>query len=196
MQNTIFKNFYVEIIKSSEMDIDVFIKLFEDGFDENLKNIEGKVKKLKQVYENDPEIDVYDMVSSDYEKIMITPKYFLNICCVILYSDLEKKLKGILENIFEFDAKRCYVFDEMKKAFNNNDIDLTNLNGYDHINELKELNNCIKHKGYVSKELEKINNQKYKAGEEIKISKETIVNYSNTIHNFLNNLYKKIKELL
>jgi len=198
MHINIYKNFYVEFIKSCELDINIFIKLFFDGYDIGIKKIESKVKKLKQSYENDPEIDIDDMVSGDYEEITVTPKYFLNICCVILYSDLEKKLKGILENIFEIDLKKneYYKFFNMQKVFISKNVDLTKLNDYDYINELRELNNCIKHDGYVSDTLEKLSKNKYRIGQEIDISKEIIVSYSKNINNFLNDLYKEVKTFI
>ena len=128
MENTVYKRIYLEYIKSNELDIEIFIKLFNNGCDSNLKIIKRKLDRLKAIYKDNSEVDIDDMVSNDYEEIMVTPKYFYCVCCIILYSNLEKKLKGILENIFDRNASKCYNFEKMKKVFNKNGIDLTNIN--------------------------------------------------------------------
>jgi hypothetical protein len=196
MKNDIYKKIYVEYIKSIELDIEIFIKLFSNGYNKNIENINKKVNKMKQKYINNRNIDVDDIFSSDYEEILITPKYFFNICCVILYSELEKKLKGILENIFESNTKNCYKYKEMQKIFCNNGINITEIEDYEYINEIRELNNCIKHDGYVSIDLENISNKRYKYEDEIDLSEQIIINYSNNIKKFLYGLYNKVNKIL
>jgi hypothetical protein len=194
VENTVYKRIYLEYIKSNELDIEIFIKLFNNGYNSNLKIIERKVERLKTIYKDNGEVDIDDMVSNDYEEIMVTPKYFYCVCCIILYSNLEKKLKGILENIFDCNASNGYKFKEMKKIFAKNGIDLTNINNYKYIDELRILNNCIKHDDRVSLCLEVISNVKYKNGDVITVSEEDILVYSGRINIFLNDLYNNIQK--
>jgi hypothetical protein len=193
-----YKKIYLEFIQSGELDIKIFIKLFNDGYISNIENVKLKVERMKKIYRKNPEIDVDDMFSNDYEEIIITPKYFFSICCVmLLYSNLEQKLKGILENIFEFDISKCYIFKNIKrKFFSKSGINLEDINNYKYIDELRELNKCIKHNRYVSVNLEKISNNKYKSGDRINVSEEIIIEYSDNIRAFLYDLYKKIENVL
>lgn len=72
-------------------------------------------------------------------------------------------------------------------------IYLKNLTDFKIFNELRLVNNCIKHNGVVVAKLSKINS-KWEKGKEINISKKQIIDYLNGCIKFFNALMTMINE--
>lgn len=90
-----------------------------------------------------------------------------NFLAVIIYSFAEKSFKKIL-------LKNNLSIENLKEYFEEKySLDLTTLLNYQKYNELRLLNNCVKHKGFVDNKLAKCNN-KWKQGEEIILEEDDI----------------------
>jgi len=96
----------------------------------------------------------YEIVSIESREIL---SQYLIVAC---YSFFEKSVKSILEltgevnsNSLKYIYKKVNLTKELKRL----GIDYTQLSEYQNVEELRCLNNSIKHSGVVGKELEQIN---------------------------------------
>lgn len=72
------------------------------------------------------------------------------------YLTIEKSIKDImkLSDLFDEDEiNYSFRINDLKKSFKNKACDLKQLNGFIEFDELRCINNCIKHGGYVGSEL-------------------------------------------
>ena len=110
-----------------------------------------------------------------------------NFLAVIIYSFSEKSFKKIL-------LKNNLSIENLKEYFEEKySLDLTTLLNYQKYNELRLLNNCVKHKGFVDNKLAKCNN-KWKQGEEIILEEDDIKEYFNNLVDFIPEILSKISK--
>jgi hypothetical protein len=77
---------------------------------------------------------------------------------VALYKKVEIDTKQAIKVTFPLENTRnLYLFKNLKEFLNNHRIDITTFPSYPKVNELRLINNCIKHDGTVSNELNEAN---------------------------------------
>lgn len=76
-----------------------------------------------------------------------------------------------------------------------NNLSIENLKEYfeEKYNELRLLNNCVKHRGFVDNKLVKCNN-KWKQGEKIILEEDDIKEYFNNLVVFISEILSKISK--
>ncbi|WP_337127525.1 hypothetical protein [Proteus terrae] len=91
---------------------------------------------------------------------------------IALYKTMEINIKNaaIYSDLFtQEQIKKFFKIDELIKEFKKIKIEIKKIEKYSSFNELRVLNNCIKHSGLVTKGLENIDSAYGKKGDTIKI---------------------------
>lgn len=189
--NNIFTIFFIfwdyKYNLDSEKD---FIMKSLDIIDKKNLDLKNKVNSLKSMGADEEDIaEILDGYSSSLSEFSDN---FYNLLPISLYSWSEKYLKKILFVIFKENSKEFFIT-EIKDKYKQYEIDLENLGDYKIFNELRVVNNCIKHNGVVNEDLSKIN-PKWKKGSEINFSKTQIIDYLNGCVRFFNNLMTMINK--
>lgn len=127
------------------------------------KAVDKKIKKLELEFDNITEDDVEDPeYFMDYkeqlnEGMMLTYSAKLlgfELRIIALYKKIEIKLKKVIEH--KVSDPRSLNFSFIRNVKKVIDFEIEDVNGYESFNELRLINNAIKHGGYVSKELSDI----------------------------------------
>lgn len=94
------------------------------------------------------------------QKIMQNRGYLDSLCemkVVFLYKSLELNINFLVRTAYpEVDARSLYRIDIVKSFLKNKEINFTVLEGYQEFEELRKINNSIKHSGKVNDGLKKI----------------------------------------
>lgn len=121
---------------------------------------------------------------------------------ILFYSEIEIKLKRILSTYdwsFRIGKKRISSFDfpniikAFKKLF---EVNIKGIENFSDFDELRELNNCLKHKEIVSNELEQINGSRWHQGEKIDLTKDDLERLLTKSKEFYKNLLDELKKNL
>lgn len=104
-----------------------------------------------------------DEVKDDYEMIFVPDNvYFLDemkkladqLAIVALYKKLEIETKGIIRCAYpDIQPKKLYKIKELKEELSGKGISIESLKNYKAMNEVRCINNDIKHNGHVGSEL-------------------------------------------
>lgn len=189
--NNIFTIFFIfwdyKYNLDSEKD---FIMKSLDIIDKKNLDLKNKVNSLKSMGANEEDIaEILDGYSSSLSEFSDN---FYNLLPISLYSWSEKYLKKILSIIFKENSKE-FKLSKIMYEYKRHRIYLKNLTDFKIFNELRLVNNCIKHNGVVVAKLSKINS-KWEKGKEINISKKQIIDYLNGCIKFFNALMTMINE--
>lgn len=160
-------------------------KIFELVHDEknNLKEIMDKEKSLSENFDfDDSKLCEFNFLSEN----------IYNCLAVFLYSFSEKALKKLLC----IDMDKNLNINDIKKKFNlTHNFPITTLENFEYFDELRLINNCIKHSGIVNKQLAKSNkNKKWKLGETIILTENDIKVYFNNLADFITDMLSKITD--
>ncbi|MCR5047008.1 MAG: hypothetical protein K6A42_10560 [Treponema sp.] len=163
--------------------------------------LKKKYEKASKIENADPE-DVYPGIEEEYDLYEGYEKEMYKALVVLLYSRIEIKLKDIL-NIYDHSYtiynKKIERFDfkQIEKAFKNLfSICVEEIELFGSFDELRELNNCLKHKEIVSNELKKKNRGRWRQGEEIKLTKDDLDRLLPNSKKFFLNLIDELKKKL
>lgn len=163
--------------------------------------LKKKYEKASKIENADPE-DVYPGIEEEYDLYEGYEKEMYKALVVLLYSRIEIKLKDIL-NIYDHSYtiynKKIERFDfkKIEKAFKNLfSIIIKKIELFNSFDELRELNNCLKHKEIVSNELKKKNRGRWRQGEEIKLTKDDLDRLLPNSKKFFLNLIDELKKKL
>lgn len=184
------------IIFSSDLNPDNFMELINLSKlyrDISLSTLQKDVEKLEKYGSLDP-IDIATMLDQKGEEadnIRSIASIGEELAIIGLYKTIEitiKKCTKFSELFSKEEINEMYNFKTMKKLFKDREIFLTKIENYKEFNELRALNNCLKHSGKVSKELHKINPSFWKVNAQI----ENSVSHFNRL---INPSLKFLKEL-
>lgn len=160
--------------------------------------LKKKYEKASKIENTDPE-DVYPGIEEEYYLYVGYEKEMYKALVVLLYSRIEIKLKDIL-NIYDrsytIDNKEIarFNFKQIEKAFNNLfSIFIKKIELFNSFDELRELNNCLKHEEIVSNELKKKNRGRWHQGEEIKLTKDDLDRLVSESKKFFYNLLGELR---
>lgn len=189
--NNTFTNFFIfwdyKYNLNSEKD---FIMKSLDIIDKKNLDLKNKVNSLKSMGADEEDIaEILDGYSSSLSEFSDN---FYNLLPISLYSWSEKYLKKIFFVIFKENSKE-FKLRKIMYEYKRHRIYLKNLTDFKIFNELRLVNNCIKHNGVVDAKLSKINS-KWEKGKEINISKKQIIDYLNGCIKFFNALMTMINE--
>lgn len=115
---------------------------------------------------------------------------------IALYKTMEINIKNaaVYSELFtEEQIKNFFKIDELIKEFKKINIEIKKIDKYSSFDELRVLNNCIKHSGLVSKKLKKINIIYGTEGEPIKIPSDKFEQLLNDNMEFLSSLGCELK---
>jgi hypothetical protein len=188
-----FNEFSIRCALDSPFDVFQLRKIYEEGIRANDVKYECFMRKIEE--KNDPElVSFYECREEEWH---LQDELFNYLCVVGLYIDVELFLKMILKYHFKIDKNEVdgYGYTEIRKRYGSKNIKikLSSLNSFKKFNELRLLNNSIKHNGCVSKALENKYSAKWKFGEKIKISKDDIEEFAQKLSDFKHSLFDKIK---
>lgn len=116
-----------------------------------------------------------------------------NYAIVFLFSECEKLIKQDYGILSWKSSKTLFKFDNVKKMFKEEGINITSFLHYQEFNEIRILNNCIKHDGYPNTELCKVNSTRWKEDEKIELTYSELQNYLTVAKSFFDELIPTIK---
>lgn len=114
---------------------------------------------------------------------------------IALFKTLEISIKKMAigsELFTEDEVKSFYNFASLKKLIKRDICDITNLSNYNAYNELRCINNCVKHSGLVSSELATFSCWSGKEGDKIENLYSHYCRLKNECFFFLDELQKQI----
>lgn len=171
-------------ISSVAQQFDIF---FEDAVKVSIEEIRKKIEvqrvELTTSYErlavaqdeqdSSEEENQYDMIPSyevqehfsdvaDYEhEISLLNEKLLALMemqVISLYKNYEIAQKELVSTAYEnINVRDLYLWDNVKAFFNSKEINFGRIKGYDHINQLRIVNNNIKHSSKIDVEVHKLN---------------------------------------
>lgn len=112
-----------------------------------------------------------------------------------LYKSIEIAIKKSIKLTGKFSKKKLEELHKIEKFieyFKDINIDVESIEGFNSFNELRLLNNCLKHSGFISKALMNVNPSLWKKGEKIDNSAETFSRLLYPSIDFLKELGNKI----
>lgn len=167
-----------------------FIMESLDIIDKKNLNLKNKAFYLESMGADKEEIA--EILDNDSSSLSEVSDNFYNLLPISLYSWSEKYLKKILSLVFKKNSKEFYI-KEIKDTYKQYEIDLESLSNYEIFNELRLVNNCIKHNGVVNEDLSNVY-PNWKKGSEINLSKKQIIDYLNGCIKFFNDFMTMINE--
>lgn len=132
-----------------------------------------------------------DQIGEEADRIRKMSSIGEELAIIGLYKTIEITIKKCarLSTLFsEEEILKMYNFKLMKKSFKNQNIFFENIENFREFNELRLINNCLKHSGMVNHDLIKINPSFEKLNNEIQNSSEHFKRLINPSLNFLKNL--------
>ena len=182
------------------MDCNIFFTCF--GIAVSYNNLRDFIKKIFEIIKNEKTelnkilINEYKQLKQfDFDDSKICEFNFLsetiyNYLAVIIYSFTEKSFREILlkDSNDKFQIKKLIKY--FKEIYS---LDIEALSNYQKFDELRLINNCIKHCGIVNKDLSKCNN-KWKQGKEIILKENEIRDYFNNIVDFISDILFEISK--
>lgn len=99
-------------------------------------------------------------------------------------------------NLINPDAKSSHRWDVVKKEFLDKGVDFTSINSYENINELRVVNNKLKHLYFVDEQLAKFSNFKDSEGKSLNSVSFNLQNYITSSYHFLYTLINSVGETI
>ena len=97
-------------------------------------------------------------------------------------------------NLINSNAKSSYKWDIIKKEFLSKEVDLTSINSYKNINEIRVVNNKLKHLYFTDEELAKFDNFKDNKGKSLNLDSFPLQNYITSSYHFIYTLLNLVGE--
>jgi hypothetical protein len=166
----------------------------------------GTKKKLKEHFDKEIAEYQYDSLSDEdkfeLESNFCDDLYFYEqmeelsyeMTIIAFYKTIEITIKNMLKcsEIFtEEEVKEFYKAKIMKCKIDKNICKIEELDGYAAYNELRLINNCIKHSGIITEELSS-NYHIWKVGEKLKNLDEVYLRLKEDVYKYINSLKNEI----
>jgi hypothetical protein len=140
---------------------------FYQIFEKQMKELKSEYLKKHKEYQSLNKKDPYDHLNFAYYDINYKDQLFalseMNI--IYIFKEFEINLKLLLKKVYGNDDKSLYNWDKLKSYFKSKKISISEIDGYEEMRQLKELNNHLKHSS--RKISDKIKNIKEFKGEHI-----------------------------
>lgn len=170
-----------------------------------IKSLADKRKKLSERTDSikiNKSLSEGDKAELQYflkDEMCFESEQVLNVCqemvIVVLYKTIEISIKRMAQSSGLFTGKEVklfYNFRSLKNKFSQKVVDIVSLPGYESYNELRCINNSIKHIGKVSPELANFNN--WTEGDELKRLWCHYQRLKPEVYKFMASLSKKVIE--
>ena len=133
-------------------------------FNKECDTLRNKLSKYNIDNNGSPTEDDYkilEIITKNKSGIYLSKEYLTALAemkIVYLSKSLEIKIKSLIQIAYpEMIKKNFYQWDSMKSFFESIDVDLSILIGNKETNELRQVNNCIKHSNNLCVNLKEIN---------------------------------------
>ncbi len=182
------ERFYTNSISRLDNDYEEVVKITQHIIVHSGGSLEPlsleQVEKLQELNKN---FGVYKRSKSNRSHLLI----------VGLYMMIEKSIKeliGGIKGITNNQLKNLHRLDGMKELLNEKfEISVEEIKNFKYFNELRVLNNCIKHSGIVDSELTEINPVSWNQDQEIGNVYDDFKRLSTQSIEFCQELFEKIK---
>ena len=159
------------------------IKIFELVKEQKRELIQSLNKEMSN-------LENFDFDDSKICEFNFLSENIYNCLAVFLYSFTEKSLKKLLC----LDLNKNVNIKNINKQFESTyHFNITEIQKYNIFNELRLVNNCIKHSGFVDRKLSQYNN-KWTKDESIVLTEDDIKFYFNSLADFITDIFSKIIE--
>lgn len=175
--------------------ISTFLK--ENPEDENLE--EGLCLQIEAIYseKNSFQKAMYKtLIILLYSSIEIKMKEILKLYSLINGVDITITSKCCFRRLFRSGSRSIdkFYYNDIKKKFDENFSGIFSRlsRKFKEFEELRLLNNCLKHSEIVDKKLREINQKRWHKGSKIEITKEDLERLESSSKSFVSNLIKNI----
>lgn len=200
-------NFWFEEAISPRLD-DLNVEINE--LKERVRDIEQEITEYEEnndVYDEDGRpyetyLDLHSEIGGFYAEIDLLLMQQLSIeemKVVCLYKEFEILLKEIIViSLPNIDVDRIYKWEQIKSILNNYGINIGNIESHNRLNELRVVNNNIKHSNIINEKVIKTDIIEFEGKD--KFDSESLSEFYSRLRNepikFLESLVKKIIEYL
>lgn len=181
---------------SISQDIDSFLRYLQDAVSREIKDYENRRCDRDGIY------DGLYIVDLGYELAIMALYKKLEIAGIKLIRDIKPTLLRKSEKVYLSDFLANDLNDKEKKEKNKKKpVPLpffkNSLRSYTAYDELRLINNAIKHQGCVSEELSKISNNWGNSGDELKpeMIEDAYLRLKKEVPKFLSDLFEKVYEI-
>jgi hypothetical protein len=164
----------------------------EIGFQQEILDINEKISGAN----GSAEQDYIDYLTDVGNEVIGSKNKLQAYTTTILYHYVENEIKKIFK-LVKYEP-RGSSFDSLLRCLKRNGVIIanTNISDYTKVNELRRLNNCLKHNnGLADKKLNNLN-PKFVINQIIELDKTDISNYTSSVVNFLKSLSTKVDSAL
>jgi len=165
----------------------------EQQFEEEVASLKKKSKSVtKNQFEDEHDYEAYvDTLASDYEILEDIKELSEQLAIVALYRIVELNIKKILLwRYSKEEVKKLRQIDRIADHLSKDGIRLEKVRHYNTADEVRLLNNAIKHENKVTKDLEKYRG--YKEGQDLKSLDKAFNRLSPNVPKFLRFLAEKV----
>lgn len=173
-------------------------------YDSNRKQYDSVYKEF-----NEHHLNMFDEISEENKHLarMSSPNYnwkeeqeqvkaIANESLIInLWATIEQFTNRTL-NLVDPNGKSSHRWDVVKKDFLNSDVDISTIDSYENINELRVVNNKIKHLYFVDEQLAKFENFKDSEGKSLNAVSFNLQGYISSSYHFLLTLINSVGETI
>lgn len=171
------------------------IKSYFENLNKSVSNENNRILSLADYLRSNGATE--DYIAETLDEDSFNYDYFesnvYNYAIVFLFSVCEKLIKQDYGILTWKSSKSLFKFENVKKMFREEGIDITSFSYYQKFDEIRILNNCIKHDGYPNTELCKYNPTRWKDNEKIELTYSELQNYLTAAKSFFDELIPMIK---
>lgn len=182
-----------QILVPNEMELKTYIEKITEAVSDDTDKISRCEEEL--IKNGCPKDEVDDYLDEQKYRNRVFAEVTRNLLVVLIYSEIEKELKQILAlSIQKKDMLKAHKLEDLEKLFKEHlEINLAEITDFSKVDEIRLVNNCVKHDGRVSKRLANINSYwKEKKREEIKVTSEKLEKFIEGKENFFKDLIQKL----
>lgn len=153
------RKFHIQVIRDYDEDI---IEHIYDELSDLQRRIESKLEKRSKEIESDNKLtDDYkqylmDFLSVEYYESELIRELAGEIVIIFLFKTVEIVIKSMIRRSGLFTENELHSFfriSDLKRGVRDKVVDIEKLHGYSSYDELRCINNSIKHQGKVNNEL-------------------------------------------
>ncbi|ALO36189.1 hypothetical protein CMT41_16715 [Colwellia sp. MT41] len=150
---------YEEAIKPREIEIEQRIAELRNDEQKLLADFGDLDSDEDDTYPTNDQIDIYNDQADIQHTIFILDGQMVSMKemqIVYLYKNIEIILKEIIRTAFPGEEKRdLFAWDNMKSFFKLKQIEFTSIKEFEYVNQLRIVNNNIKHSSEIGSEIQK-----------------------------------------
>ena len=186
-------SYILHIYQSEFDDIRTYFDKLEEAIAQENFEVRNTADQLKR--KGVPEEDIVDFLDEDDYFANIFENNTYNMALVFLYTECEKTMKYQYRVIGDRKTKSMFKWENTISLFKEKGIDIKTNSHFKKLNEIRIINNCIKHDGYPDDELCKMDSIRWKHTEKIKITKTELDTFYDEAKLFFDELVIEIENV-